>query len=181
MKKNRCNYFGKLNWRFFLGFHEKKIGEFLLEKWTPRLVLHVLCPSRMRLIPQADCDSPRLVLHVLCPSRMRLIPQADCDWFRCRLPNRMAPGTQRWSSAAEGTGGTTPPSWLWSESEKKWKKWCKKGSLFFLKLIYIIYYVYTFSYFSIKMCRQLSYGFEILKTFGDPTKKIKNTIFTWFF
>ena len=66
----------------------------------------------------------------------------------------------------------------WSE----WvMKWCKKGPLFFLKLIYMIDHVYTYNPISIKIVRQLSYRFKSLQTFGDPTKKIKITISTWFF
>ena len=62
--------------------------------------------------------------------------------------------------------------WKWSEVKVKVKvKWLQIGPLFFLKLIYIIYHVYTYNPVCIKMCSQLSYGFKSLQTFGEPTKK----------
>ena len=69
--------------------------------------------------------------------------------------------------------------WKW-----KWKvkvKWSKIGPLFFLKLIYIIYHVYTYNPICIKVVNQLSYGFKSLQTFGESTKKNQNHHFYMIF
>ena len=70
----------------------------------------------------------------------------------------------------------------WVSEWSEWvMKWIQKGSLFFLKLIYIIYHVYTYNPICIKMCNQLSYGFKSLQTFGEPTKKNQNHNFYMIF
>ena len=57
-------------------------------------------------------------------------------------------------------------------SEVKWKvKWSVFGSLFFLKLIYIIDHVYTFIARQGKCAQQLSYGFNILNKLEKFTQK----------
>ena len=78
------------------------------------------------------------------------------------------------------------PPCLWKVKWVKWVKWsewkwCIKGPLFFLKLIYIIYHVYTYNPICIKIVRQLSYRFKSLQTFGDPTKKNQNHHFYMIF
>ena len=133
-------------WCFFGCFFPKiKKTPSWLPLRQPDLVLHVL----------------RLVLHVLCSSRFR-VPPLPTSY---RLPAKREALVVKWK-------------WKWkvkSESEsksesEKWK-WSKIGPLFFLKLIYIIYHVYTNNPICIKMCNQLSYGFKSLQTFGEPTKK----------
>ena len=98
----------------------------------------------------------RLVLHVLCSSRFRVPP----------LPTSYRLPAKREALVVK---------------RKVKKKWCKKGPLFFLKLIYIIYHVYTYNPICIKMCSQLSYGFKSLQTFGEPTKKNQNHNFYMIF
>ena len=105
----------------------------------------------------------RLVLHVLCSSRFRVPP----------LPTSYRLPAKREALVVKKV--------KWSEVSEWWKKWCKKGPLFFLKLIYMIDHVYTYNPICIKIVRQLSYGFKSLQTFGDPTKKNQNHIFYMIF
>ena len=94
----------------------------------------------------------RLVLHVLCSSRF-IGPPLPTSY---RLPAKREALVVKWKVKVK---------WKW-----KWK-WLQIGPLFFLKLIYIIYHVYTYNPICIKIVRQLSNRFKSLQTFGDPTKK----------